>query len=131
MPRAMHTNPSTFYRAQVISIMYLFEEMARELIELPPWPLNPYSLASPPSLFHGWMVETSNPSATFTWHTDHINATYSVICQCEPSETSIEIYGQGELIYGGVGSFIVLPSASPHRSLRNEGSAWKIAGFFA
>ena len=127
----MHTNPSTLNLAQVISIMYLFEEMARELIEGAPRELKPYSVASPPNLVYGWTVETSNPSAAIAWHTDFEGAKFSAICQCEPGETSMEIAGEGEIVYGGVGSFIIFPSTTPHRSLRSEGSAWKLAGFFA
>jgi hypothetical protein len=92
----MHTNPSTLNLAQVISIMYLFEEMARELIEGAPRELKPYSVASPPNLVYGWTVETSNPSAAIAWHTDFEGAKFSVICQCEPGETSMEIAGEGQ-----------------------------------
>lgn len=112
--------------------MYLFEEMGREVSERASRGLIPYPSASPPKLVYGWMIDTSSSSAKLTWHTDHEKAMYSVICQCDPTETSLEIAKEGEIFYGGVGSFIMFPSSRPHRSLRSEGaSTWKIAGFFA
>jgi len=128
--------------AFIIAYVFLLEEMKREVLKL---------RGSCGDLVDSHTPNSANPYAKFVWHTDnHAELDtppgpyieHSVTCQCSPGRASMAVAGkQGDLMYQGVGSFIVFPAWALHRTKIVKPdchcsrqscncSLWKMAGFF-
>ena len=129
--------------AFIMAYVFLVEEMKKEVMRVH---------GSCGDLIDSHTPNSNNPYANFIWHTDNhaeLNnpgegpfIEHTVTCQCSPGRASMAVAGAGDLLYKGVGSFIVFPAWSLHRTKRVEAicdcssspcscSLWKMAGFFA